>query len=98
GCRGRQKRLWPKYFYDELGAQLFEEITQLPEYYPTRCELAILEKHAGEMAQVVPPDAAMIAFGSGSTRKARMLLNAPPAITAYVPVDISSEMLQQEAA
>jgi dimethylhistidine N-methyltransferase len=98
GLSAKPKQLLPKYFYDELGAQLFEEITQLPEYYPTRCELAILEKHAAEMAQFVPADAAMIEFGSGSTRKARMLLNATPAITAYVPVDISSEMLQQEAA
>ena len=98
GLSARPKRLSPKYFYDELGAQLFEEITQLPEYYPTRCELSILENHAAEMAKLVPADAALIEFGSGSTRKARMLLNAAPAITAYVPVDISSEMLQQEAA
>ena len=98
GLSARPKQLSPKYFYDELGAQLFEEITRLPEYYPTRCELAILEKHASEMAQFIPADAAMIEFGSGSTRKARMLLNAAPSIAAYVPVDISSEMLQQEAA
>ena len=98
GLSARPKQLSPKYFYDELGAQLFEEITRLPEYYPTRTELAILEKHASDMAGFIPADAAMIEFGSGSTRKARMLLNAAPAITAYVPVDISSEMLQQEAA
>ena len=97
GLSARPKRLSPKYFYDELGAQLFEEITRLPEYYPTRCELAILERHATEMAAFIPPDAALIEFGSGSTRKARMLLNAAP-VTAYVPVDISSEMLLQEAA
>ena len=52
GLSARPKRLSPKYFYDELGAQLFEEITRLPEYYPTRCELAILERHAAEMAAV----------------------------------------------
>jgi dimethylhistidine N-methyltransferase len=98
GLSARPKQLSPKYFYDEFGAQLFEEITRLPEYYPTRCELAILEKHAAEMAAFVPADAALIEFGSGSTRKARMVLNAAPAIAAYVPVDISSEMLQQEAA
>jgi dimethylhistidine N-methyltransferase len=97
GLSARPKRLSPKYFYDEQGAQLFEEITRLPEYYPTRCELAILERHATEMAAFIPPDAALIEFGSGSTRKARMLLNVAP-ITAYVPVDISSEMLLQEAA
>jgi dimethylhistidine N-methyltransferase len=98
GLSARPKQLSPKYFYDELGAQLFEEITRLPEYYPTRTELAILEKHAADMAQFIPADAAMIEFGSGSTRKARMLLDAAPTITAYVPVDISSEMLRQEAA
>jgi dimethylhistidine N-methyltransferase len=98
GLGSRPKRLSPKYFYDEVGAQLFEEITRLPEYYPTRCEMAILERHAGEMAALIPQDAALIEFGSGSTRKARMLLDAAPAITAYVPVDISSEMLLQEAA
>jgi dimethylhistidine N-methyltransferase len=98
GLSARPKQLSPKYFYDEAGAQLFEEITRLPEYYPTRTELAILERHAGEMAKLIPADAALIEFGSGSTRKARMLLNAAPAIAAYVPVDISSEMLRQEAA
>jgi dimethylhistidine N-methyltransferase len=98
GLSARPKQLSPKYFYDQRGAQLFDEITRLPEYYPTRCELAILESHADEMAKLVPADAALIEFGSGSTRKARMLLDAAPAITAYVPVDISSEMLRQEAA
>lgn len=98
GLSARPKQLSPKYFYDELGAQLFEEITRLPEYYPTRSELAILEKHGAEVAAFIPDGAAVIEFGSGSTRKARMLLNAAPAVTAYVPVDISSEMLLQEAA
>jgi dimethylhistidine N-methyltransferase len=97
GLSTRPKRLSPKYFYDERGAQLFEEITRLPEYYPTRCELSILEHHATDMAAFIPPDAALVEFGSGSTRKARMLLNVAP-ITAYIPVDISSEMLLQEAA
>ena len=78
GLSARPKRLSPKYFYDEAGAQLFEEITRLPEYYPTRSELAILERHAAEMAALIPPDAALIEFGSGSTRKARMLLDAAP--------------------
>jgi L-histidine Nalpha-methyltransferase len=97
GLSARPKRLSPKYFYDERGAQLFEEITRLPEYYPTRCELAILENHAADMAKLMSADTALIEFGSGSTRKARILLDASPTITAYVPVDISSEMLQQEA-
>jgi dimethylhistidine N-methyltransferase len=97
GLSARPKRLSPKYFYDEAGSQLFEEITRLPEYYPTRCELSILEHHATDIAAFIAPDAALIEFGSGSTRKARMLLDVAP-ITAYIPVDISSEMLLQEAA
>src|SRR5262245_43731201 len=97
GLSARPKRLSPKYFYDETGSRLFEEITKLPEYYPTRAELSILEDHAGDIARLVPEGAALIEFGSGSTRKARMLLAAAPTIGAYVPVDISAEMLRQEA-
>jgi dimethylhistidine N-methyltransferase len=97
GLTARPKRLPPKYFYDEAGAQLFEEITALPEYYPTRCELAILRERAGEIAQFFPPGAALVEFGSGSSRKVRILLGAAPTIAAYVPVDISSQMLLQEA-
>jgi dimethylhistidine N-methyltransferase len=98
GLTARPKRLSPKYFYDEAGARLFEEITALPEYYPTRCELAILRAHAPDMACLLPPRTALIEFGSGSSRKVRLLLDAAPAIAAYVPVDISSEWLSQEAA
>jgi dimethylhistidine N-methyltransferase len=98
GLSAKPKRLSPKYFYDEIGSELFEQITKLPEYYPTRCELAILRDHAADIARLVPDTAALIEFGSGSTRKARMILAAAPSIAAYVPVDISSEMLLQEAA
>jgi dimethylhistidine N-methyltransferase len=98
GLSARPKHLSPKYFYDEAGSQLFEQITELPEYYPTRCELSILRERAPEIAQVFAPKTALIEFGSGSTRKARILLAAAPAIEAYVPVDISAEMLSQEAA
>jgi dimethylhistidine N-methyltransferase len=98
GLTARPKRLPPKYFYDETGSRLFEEITALPEYYPTRTELSILKEHAGDIARLVPENAALIEFGSGSTRKARILLTAAPAISAYVPVDISPEMLAEEAA
>jgi dimethylhistidine N-methyltransferase len=98
GLTARPKRLSPKYFYDEAGSALFERITELPEYYPTRCELAILDLHATEMARFINGKTALIEFGSGSTRKARILLAASTSITAYVPVDISSEMLGREAA
>jgi dimethylhistidine N-methyltransferase len=97
GLTARPKRLLPKYFYDQAGAQLFEEITALPEYYPTRCELAILHEHASEIAGLVPEGAALIEFGSGSSKKARILLAAAQQAAAYVPVDISTEMLAKEA-
>jgi dimethylhistidine N-methyltransferase len=98
GLTARPKRLPPKYFYDEAGSRLFEQITELPEYYPTRSELAILAAHAPEIARLLPENTALIEFGSGSFRKARILLDAAPTIAAYVPVDISSQMLVQEAA
>jgi dimethylhistidine N-methyltransferase len=97
GLTARPKRLSPKYFYDQTGAQLFEDITALPEYYPTRCELQILRERAAEIARFFPPGSALIEFGSGSSKKVRILLAAATTIAAYVPVDISSEMLVQEA-
>src|SRR5215471_5570645 len=97
GLTAHPKRLSPKYLYDETGAQLFEAITALPEYYLTRCELEILEARAPEMARLFPVTSALIEFGSGSSKKVRILLEAAPTIAAYIPVDISSEMLVQEA-
>jgi dimethylhistidine N-methyltransferase len=97
GLTARPKRLPPKYFYDATGARLFEEITALPEYYPTRCELEILREHAPDIARFFPAGSALVEFGSGSSRKVRILLGAAPSIAAYVPVDISSQMLVQEA-
>src|SRR5438132_11461562 len=76
GLTARPKRLPPKYFYDETGSRLFEQITELPEYYPTRCELSILHAHAAEMAHLLPAPTALVEFGSGSSRKARILLTA----------------------
>jgi dimethylhistidine N-methyltransferase len=98
GLLARPKRIPPKYFYDEAGSQLFEEITRLPEYYPTRTELSILQGNAAAIAGYIPDNAALIEFGSGSTRKARIVLGAAKNVSAYVPVDISAEMLMQEAA
>jgi dimethylhistidine N-methyltransferase len=97
GLSARPKRLSPKYFYDEAGSKLFEQITALPEYYPTRCELDLLRDRAPDLARFFPPASALIEFGSGSSKKVRILLAAAPTIAAYVPVDISSEMLVQEA-
>jgi dimethylhistidine N-methyltransferase len=97
GLGASPKRLPAKYFYDQAGSQLFEQITALPEYYPTRTELQILETSADAMAALVPADAGLVEFGSGPTVKARILLRAAPTLTAYVPVDISAEFLDAEA-
>jgi dimethylhistidine N-methyltransferase len=98
GLTAKPKRLSPKYFYDAAGSALFERITQLPEYYPTRCELALLRDNAPAIASLFPPNCALIEFGSGSSRKARILLGAAATVEAYVPVDISGDFLQQDAA
>jgi dimethylhistidine N-methyltransferase len=97
GLSARPKWLWAKYFYDDHGSALFEQITALPEYYPTRTELGILEDRAAEIARFIPTGAALIEFGSGSTVKARIVLRAA-AVGAYVPVDISAGFLNSEAA
>jgi L-histidine Nalpha-methyltransferase len=97
GLSAKPKRLPPKYFYDLAGSALFERITQLPEYYPTRCELAILQSNAPAIASLFPPGCALIEFGSGSSRKARILLGAAATVEAYMPVDISGDFLQQDA-
>src|SRR5882724_11326792 len=69
------KRLSPKYFYDATGSELFEAITRLPEYYPTRTELKILRDHGSKIAATIPNGAALVEFGAGATTKVRLLLN-----------------------
>ncbi len=96
GLTAKPKTLSPKYFYDLAGSALFERITQLPEYYPTRCELGILADNAPSIASLFPPGCALIEFGSGSSRKVRILLGAAATVEAYVPVDISGDFLQQD--
>ncbi len=98
GLLASPKRVPPKYFYDETGSHLFDRITELPEYYPTRCEMRILETQAAEIAKLIPKGAALVEFGSGSNKKARILLKAAPQLACYVPVDICGEMVEQEAA
>jgi dimethylhistidine N-methyltransferase len=97
GLNAAPKRLPPKYFYDGAGSLLFERITELPEYYPTRTEIQILRERAAEIARLVEPGAALVEFGSGSSKKARILLRALRPLAAYVPVDICGEMIEQEA-
>ncbi|MGZ3293836.1 MAG: L-histidine N(alpha)-methyltransferase [Xanthobacteraceae bacterium] len=90
------KRLSPKYFYDAAGSELFEQITLLPEYYPTRTELSILRDRGGAISATLPKGAALVEFGAGATTKVRLLLNEC-AFGAYVPVDISGDFLKAQA-
>ena len=95
---GRQPKTLPaKYFYDLEGSRLFEEITRLPEYYPTRTELGILDASGPEIGSLCPPGATLVEFGSGSTAKFRRLLPHLPRLSAYVPVDVSADFLGAEA-
>src|SRR3954466_1245477 len=91
------KKLSPKYFYDAAGSELFEQITKLPEYYPTRTELDILRTRSAEIAAIIPGNAALVEFGAGATTKVRLLLNQCE-FGAYVPVDISGDFLNAQAA
>lgn len=93
GLLGEPKTLPPKLFYDRTGARLFEEICELPEYYLTRTELAILEERAAEIALLCGEHTALIEYGSGAGVKVRVLLDELVNPAAYVPVDISMEQL-----
>jgi dimethylhistidine N-methyltransferase len=96
GLSQHPKRLPPKYFYDAAGSELFEQITLVPEYYPTRTELGILRERGSAIAAFVPNGAALVEFGAGATTKVRLLLNEC-AFAAYVPVDISGDFLKAQA-
>ncbi|MGE5269972.1 MAG: L-histidine N(alpha)-methyltransferase [Thiohalocapsa sp.] len=98
GLGQKPKSLPCKLFYDERGSALFEAITEVPEYYLTRTEIAILDEYADEIAAEIGPHARLIELGSGASRKVRILLEALEAPAAYVPVDISGEHLREAAA
>ena len=92
------KSISPKYFYDQAGSALFDRICELPEYYPTRTELSILQTHATDMAKHMGEHADIIEFGAGSLHKIRLLLNAATQPARYVPMDISGAHLQLASA
>jgi L-histidine N-alpha-methyltransferase len=98
GLGGTVKSIPCKFFYDAHGSALFEAICRLPEYYPTRTEIAILKANAAEIAAQIGPHGRLIEFGSGASTKARILLQALDRPAAYVPVDISREHLRDAAA
>ena len=94
------KELAPKYFYDERGSQLFEQITELREYYPTRAERSILAERAGEIVATAGRPQTLVELGSGSAAKTRHLLSAMRdvgCLATYVPVDISEEITHETA-
>jgi L-histidine N-alpha-methyltransferase len=94
GLSARQKVVPARWLYDHRGSELFEAITTLPEYYPTRTEHSILERHAKEIAERVGPGRVVIEFGSGSSTKTPLLLSAIEP-EAYVPIDVSGEFLHE---
>jgi dimethylhistidine N-methyltransferase len=96
GLGRHPKQLSPKYFYDLAGSDLFEQITRLPEYYPTRTELGILSNRGAEISALLPKHAALVEFGAGATTKVRLLLKTCN-VAAYVPVDISADFLHDQA-
>jgi len=98
GLSAQPKWLSPKYFYDDRGSELFEAITESPEYYPTRTELGILTKHAPSLMRSVQP-AELIELGSGASLKARTLIDAMHGVggSRYVPIDISEGAVRAAA-
>ncbi|WP_432174000.1 L-histidine N(alpha)-methyltransferase [Streptomyces sp. Tue6028] len=94
GLTGTPKTLPPKWFYDAHGSELFEKITELPEYYPTRAEREILLARSGEIARASGART-LVELGSGSSEKTRHLLDALPGLHTYVPVDVSESALTQ---
>lgn len=99
GLVAEQKRLSPVWFYDERGSVLFDEITRLPEYYPTRAERALLVAHAADIVEAAGPDT-LVELGSGTSEKTRLLLDAiarRPGTARYVPFDVSEEIVRHVA-
>jgi dimethylhistidine N-methyltransferase len=97
GLARSPKSIPPKWFYDARGSELFEAITELPEYYPTRVETELLTRIAPELAARIPAGAALIEYGSGASAKTRLLLDAAPQLAAYAPIDISVSALAAAA-
>jgi len=97
GLSAPVKTLPCKWFYDVRGSELFEEITRLDEYYPTRTELALLKDAGGDIAAALPQGAWVIEFGSGSSRKSDLFLDALDGPRGYVPIDVAADYLDAAA-
>lgn len=96
GLSAENKHIPPKYFYDGVGSQLFDRICELPEYYPTRTEIALLSQHKADFAELIGKNTVLFELGSGSSTKIRLLLDAVRP-RAYVPIDISKDHLLEAA-
>jgi dimethylhistidine N-methyltransferase len=97
GLTAPQKSLPCQYFYDAAGSDLFEQITELPEYYPTRSETAILRTHAGEIARILGEQVLLVEYGAGASTKTRIVLDALKQAAGYVPIDVSEDFLLHTA-
>lgn len=97
GLGRAQKTLSPKFFYDQAGSELFDAITETPEYYPTRTELGIMNDNMAEIVAQIGPRASLIEFGAGNSMKTRALLKNLNDLAVYVPVDISETFLYESA-
>jgi L-histidine N-alpha-methyltransferase len=97
GLARRPRSIPCRFFYDARGSELFEEITKLDEYYPTRTEMGLLEAYGEEIATLVGQGRMLVEFGSGSSRKTSLLLGALGQVPAYVPIDIAVESLREAA-
>jgi dimethylhistidine N-methyltransferase len=97
GLSASPKALPCKYFYDKKGSLLFDEICERPEYYLTRAEADLLERHADDLVDVMGPHATLIELGSGSSAKTRLVLDRATTLARYVPVDISARYLEETA-
>lgn len=98
GLSKPQKSLSPKWLYDAEGSRLFEDITRLPEYYPTRQETALLRDMAPDIARFMGENAVLVEFGSGASEKTRIVLDQAPGVATYMPIDISTDALEAATA
>ncbi len=97
GLSQRPRAIPCRFLYDARGSELFERITELDEYYPTRTEIGLLERHAPDIAALAGEDVAIVEFGSGSSRKTEILIASLSQLSAYVAIDISAAALSEAA-
>lgn len=98
GLTKSEKRIPSRFFYDARGSALFEQITTLDEYYPTRVEREILDRHGASIAATLASDGVFVEFGSGSSKKTELLLRRLPDLSAYIPIDVSHDALRDAGA